>query len=112
MDEIFSIINTGINEQLVDIISKGADINAKDKSGRTPLIYATIDDRLDMMATLIDNGAKLDVQDSVGWCALHYAAQENSLGSCKLLLENNASVDIQDNHGNTPLLLASHSELN
>jgi len=103
MDKILHIIFTGINQQLVDFISTGVDVNVQDKSGRTPLIHAAIDNRVDMMATLIENGANVDTQDKVGWCALHYAAQESSYDSCKLLLENNATVDVQDVHGNTPL---------
>ena len=103
MDRILNVIFTGTNQQLVDLISTGANINVQDESGRTPLIHATIDDRIDMMVTLIDNGAKIDTQDSIGCCALHYAAQESLIDSCRLLLENNATVDIQDIHGNTPL---------
>lgn len=103
MDKVFNIIFAGVNQQLVDLISTGADVNVQDKSGRTPLMHAAIDDRVEMMATLISNGAKVDIQDSVGWSALHYAVQESSYDSCKLLMDNKATVDIQDIHGNTPL---------
>ena len=103
MEEIFNTIFAGDNQQLTDLISTGVDVNVQDICGRTPLMHAAIDEKVEMMATLIDNGANIDIQDKVGWCALHFAAQENSYDSCKLLLENNATVDFQDIHGNTPL---------
>ena len=106
MDKILNIIFAGTNQQLADLISTGVDINAQDKSGRTPLINATIDGRVDMMITLIDNSAIIDIQDSIGCCALHYAAQGNAFDACKLLLENDATVDIPDIYGNTPLAKA------
>jgi len=106
MDKIFNTIFAGDNQQLVDLISTGADVNVHDRSGRTPLMHAAIDSKVDMMATLIDNGANVDIQDKAGWCALHFAAQESSFDSCKLLLENKAAVDVQDIHGNTPLAKA------
>jgi ankyrin repeat protein len=106
MDKIFDVVAFGTNLQLVEIIEAGVNVNCQDRSKRTPLIYATIDCKLDMMEILISNGADVNIQDSLGWCALHFAAQNNSSDACRLLLENSAIVDFQEMHGNTPLFKA------
>jgi len=74
-----------------------------DPDGRTALMAAAIDSRLDAATILIDAGANVDMQDPGGWAALHFAAQSGSQEIVELLLDAGASVDIVDIHGNTPL---------
>lgn len=106
VDNIFKVIFSGTNQQLIELIKAGTDINIQDKDKRTPLIQATIDNKIDKMIILINNGADVNIQDSLGYAALNYAAQNYLIDACKLLLENKAAVDIQDVHGNTPLFRA------
>ena len=74
-----------------------------DPDGRTALMAAAIDSKLDAAQILIDAGANVDAQDPGGWSALHFAAQSGSLEIVDLLLDAGASVNVVDIHGNTPL---------
>jgi uncharacterized protein len=82
---------------------KKTAVEEPDRDGRTPLMRATINTRLDTMRLLLDSGANPDIQDKGGWSALHFAAQEQSAEAIELLVSHGATVDIADSHGNTPL---------
>jgi len=78
-----------------------------DPDGRTALMAAAIDSKLDAARILVNAGANVDVQDSNGWSALHFAAQSGSLEIVDLLLGAGASVNVVDIHGNSPLSTAT-----
>jgi ankyrin repeat protein len=84
-------------------LAQGSDPNERDDDGRTPLIHAAIDNRLEVARLLLDSGADVDAQDAMGDSALHYAAQEHHSEMASLLIGHGARVDAEDNHGNTPL---------
>lgn len=84
-------------------LARGSDPNRPDEDGRTPLIHAAIDNRIEAARILLESGANVNAQDHTGYSALHYSAQEYHPEIAALLLDNRAFVDIQDNYGNTPL---------
>jgi ankyrin repeat protein len=45
------------------LIERGADVEAKDKWGRTPLYYACLNDNLECAELLIDAGADVGAKD-------------------------------------------------
>lgn len=81
-------------------------VNVADSDGRTALISAVIENKLDFIQWLFDSGANLDHQDRIGYSALHFAGQEKNVEAAKFLLEKGANPNIQDIHGNTPLWTA------
>ena len=54
-------------------LSLGADVNATNSMGLTPLLGASNRGFNDMIQLLVDNGARLDVKDAVGRTALRWA---------------------------------------
>lgn len=83
-------------------------INAKDSSGRTPLMIAAGLGYTEIVDDLLAEGADVHLLDSVlGASALHYAAQGGSVEVAKLLLEQGAHLNLQaPTHGVTPLMNA------
>src|SRR5579885_2301457 len=75
--------------------------------GRTPLIYAAMNDNADIAQMLVSRGARLDLRDKLGKTALHWAAERDSLKVMRVLLQAGATVDVQNQQGVTPLMLAS-----
>lgn len=61
------------------LIEKGADVNAKDNDGKTPLMFASAFDNSRVVKLLIGKGADVNAKDNGGWSALIYAAYDGNL---------------------------------
>lgn len=95
---------------LCELIKLGADVNARDDSGDTPLHNAAFWSSADDIRTLLAAGADVDAVGNDGRTPLHEAALcEGSLGpECiELLLAAGADPNARDAEGNTPLHLAA-----
>ncbi len=86
------------------LISAGAELNAKDRDGFTPLHEAVYWMHPDMVKLLLEGGADIRVGDGDGLTALHWAAFWGRVEEAKLLLERGAGVDMRNiKNGETPL---------
>lgn len=89
--------------EIIDVLLKhGLDINAQDKDGMTPLLYALDKEDTELASLLIDRGADIHLASNVGRNALMYACAKHSQ-MIPLLLENKAEVNKVDFWGNTAL---------
>jgi ankyrin repeat protein len=97
----------GSLETLELLISKGAEVDAKDtRFGRTPLHNAAYSSEVKSVATLLDKGAKLNAKDNDGCQPIHLATQAGNVEVLHLLLEKGADVAATESHGGTPLHIA------
>jgi len=86
------------------LLSKGVNVNKKDKLGYVPLSPATRDPQL--LELLVDNsiGIDIDLQDRFGYTPLFYAScVNNNYESTKFLLECGADPNIKNNNGGSIL---------
>ena len=58
------------------LISEGADVNEKDKEGRTALMAAVEQGKLELASLLLDQGADVNLQPNDRWTALELAINE------------------------------------
>jgi ankyrin repeat protein len=86
------------------LLARGADVDARDKYGRTPLHSATTADIADL---LLARGADINAKDNRGRTPLHKAAEGGENGKVALLLQRGADVNATDNGGSTPLDVVS-----
>lgn len=87
-------------------LTEGADVNAPDAGGNTPLIIASMSAGPDCVKLLLERGADPNAANKVGATALIRAATSFEL--TRLLLDAGAKVDVRTtDQGNTPLLLAA-----
>ena len=81
------------------------------QDGATPLIYASMIGRLDIVEALVAANAGLDVQDKVtGWTALMQATFKGHKDVVKYLIGAGANVDVQAKNGATAFTLATTIE--
>jgi hypothetical protein len=67
--DILQAARKGMTRELATLLLKGADLEARDKQGRTPLMLAAQYGRTATLRLLLEKGAKADVRDSHGWNA-------------------------------------------
>lgn len=94
------------------LLKYGAEKNALDDAGETPLMKAAQLGHQRVVELLIEAGADINVFGKAldspygrtyGSAALHYAAGRGHHGIVKALLKHGADVNAQDNRGDTPL---------
>lgn len=73
------------------IASKKCDINSKDNRLATPLLWATVTNRPELLQLLLENNAKPLLCDATGKTALQYALQMNFL-ECVKILKSHSNV--------------------
>ncbi len=102
------LINYEKNKVLISIdiyIYIGADINAPDAYGYTPLMNAAMLGRLKIVKALIELGADVQKKGQFGYTALHAAAQGGHLEVVQALVKYGASVNCKNDDGDIPLIL-------
>ncbi len=80
------------------LLKNGADINAKDKTGFTPLHAAVSSQNTEMVEFLISNGASVIEKDVYGNTPLHRVSPQNK-ETIKLLLTAGADCHNENNYG-------------
>ena len=89
------------------LLAAGADMEAKNKQGQTPLIHAIMSSRRDSFNTLLRSGARIDQTDALGMSALHCAAGLGQVATITTLLEKGAGRLVHDMTGHEPIHIAA-----
>ena len=108
LEQVFSLeLKDGHMNILIKLLSLGADVNAKDVAGRTPLDYCTSynfnDVTLMMAEKLIRAGADVNAQDRFGKTALFNSVLTGCPTPVKLLIDHGADPYIKENEGKNTL---------
>src|SRR5437867_2446403 len=82
------------------LLAKGADVEAREFQGKTPLHLAAYKQR-EMVALLIANQANVNDKDNKGLTPLHIAALGGDIEIIESLVSNHADVNAKGESGET-----------
>lgn len=89
------------------LLAQGANVNEKDKDGRTALMWAAFNGHTAIVEVLLAKGAEMNAKDNeYGWTALMVAARNGHTATVEALLTQGADVHAKDKDGKTALQLA------
>ena len=97
--DIHQAAKDGNIEAVKQHLDAGADVNAMNKYGWTPLFYAVQVDYKEVAELLITKGADVNAKDVKGKTPLHYPSTK---GIAELLIAKGADLNAKDEWGCTP----------
>lgn len=101
-------ITSGHKDIASFLIEHGANIEAVDGNGRTPLLLATGDDQAyELSKLLLDAGSHIDATDNIGRTSLMAASRIGSSKLVERLINLGALIDSTDKDGRTALMDAA-----
>ncbi len=100
---IWGAAKSGDTNVLMQQLTEGANANALDAKGITPLSWSAMADQTETVGLLIQHGAKVNGKNRDGSTPLHGAAFLGRTEMVELLLKKRANVNARNNEGETPL---------
>jgi ankyrin repeat protein len=107
---LFGVVQKGTPQDVQAAIDMGADVNARDKGGATPLIWAAnVNPNPDVITTLLKAGADIELRGTYeGVTALWIAAWSASNPEVvTTLLKAGADINSRDEANNRTVLIAA-----
>ncbi|KAL8773444.1 MAG: hypothetical protein Q9209_001547 [Squamulea sp. 1 TL-2023] len=89
------------------LLDRGADPNAKNERGQTPLCWVARDGPIAVAQLLLENHGEISLADKLGCTALHGAALRDREDMLRLLLDHGADPKTKDHNGWTALHVAA-----
>ena len=87
----------------------GADINARSKTGKTPLHCCCLQGFTDIALWLLNKGARIAEETEDGTQAIHFACHSGNLSLVQLLVDHGAQLGSVNKSGESPFMWACAS---
>ena len=103
VSNIWQDVQNGDMASVQSQLKSGADLDARDALGRTPLYYAVYYEHLKIAGLLVKNGANVNMKHKANKTPLHLASELGNIQMVRLLLKAGAKVNALDSDQGTPL---------
>ena len=103
------LIENGRRGAAAELIAEGADVNAAQGDGTTPLHWAAYKLDTELVRLLLEHGARADAANRYGATPLGEAVKAADAGLVGLLLEAGADPDVPNEDGETALMIAART---
>ena len=118
-DDLLSALRASppVLAEIEHLLDQGADVNAKDSNGNTPLhlVSRHLASNPEIAVLLLDRGADVNARNDNGVTPLHWwvgnVRPGRKLAMIELLLDRGAAVNAGSDDGTTPLRSASNPEI-
>lgn len=111
-EDLNQAIFTNDLAKVKNLISAGADINAKSPASFTPLMTAILEGHTEIAKFLIEKGADVNAKFKDFRTPLMFAAQKGDTEIAKLLILKGADVNAKSDQGETALSIAEKAGMN
>ncbi len=99
-------------KKVESLINRGANVNAQDGDGLTPLHLAAMYSHESVVETLLKNKARVDINNDNGATPLIMAVASKNINIIRLLLNGNESLVTKDYNGKTVFYVDQCSKFN
>eukprot|EP00898_Chlorokybus_atmophyticus_P001235 jgi/Chlat1/2111/Chrsp17S02837 len=102
-------ISGGDLKLVTDLVAAGADVNAANSAGHTPLMLAAITGSADIVPVLAHSHAALEARNAAHETAIYFAANLGHVAAVLALLESGADADARNIAGWSSLMAAANA---
>jgi ankyrin repeat protein len=106
-EDLSALIRGGDVRAAMTALRAGADVNAKQEDGSTPLLWAVYSVDHELVQALLSRGADPDARNTLGDTPLAEAVNLADEQMVRLLLKAKANPNLGNDSGQTPLMLAA-----
>lgn len=93
----------GYSDSLQYLVSKGADIHAKNANGETCLFNGAKSNNPEIIQVILENGGSIKDRDNLGSTPLHTAVRWGAVKSAEQLIKLGININAQNTAGKSPL---------
>jgi hypothetical protein len=97
----------GSDDKVQRLLDNGADVNARDANGTTPLMLSSFRGHFTVLKVLLSAGADVNLEDKQGTTALMLASAGGDMRIVQALIDAGAKVNAKNYIGWTPLMMAA-----
>ncbi|CAL2028897.1 unnamed protein product [Caenorhabditis brenneri] len=101
---------SGDEEEVEELLLKGAEINTRTVDGLTALHQSVMDSKSEMVQFLCEKGADLNAQDNEGWTPLHMSAYCGNVSIVRYLCQHGADLCLVNNDNELALDLTDDEQ--
>lgn len=105
--QLLEAADQGYVDKVLELLLKGADVNAQNYDGVSALMYAAQNGHLDVVKILVYNGANMNARPSGGATALIAATRFNHYEVMDYLIQQGAAINAKDDDSCTALFYAA-----
>ena len=106
-EQLLQATQRGDREAVLKLLQQGADINARDTQGRTPIMVATYQHHTEMVRALLKEGADVNIRDNNTENHLLHSAAQGWLDILRLAIEAHADTSLTNRFGGISIIPAS-----
>lgn len=101
--QLIEAVSSGAIEKVVELLNKGAEVNASNTRSCTLFHFAAIEGYTEIASLLLKHGASVKAQDDAGETPLHSEAEWGHTKVAMVLREHRANINAGDSTGSAQL---------